>query len=67
MTNNHENLFEATKPLELPTVLRDYILFSVSLDDDKDEFYTKLGESEKYTQDDTKCCLFPVAPRDMFH
>ena len=31
MTNNHENLFEATKPLLIPTLLKDYILFWVSL------------------------------------
>ena len=44
MTNTHENLFEATKVLGHPTHLRDYILFSVLLDDNKEQFHEKLGE-----------------------
>ena len=66
MTNNHENLFEATKTLQIPTLLRDYILFSVSLDDDKQDFYDKLDKTEQYAEDDNKCCLFLLGLRDMF-
>ena len=67
MTNNHENLFEATKKLQIPTLLKDYILYWVSLDDDKEQFDTKLDENEQYARDDTKCCIIPMVLRYMFH
>ena len=67
MSNNHnQNLFEATKPLEIPNLLKDYILFSVSLDDDKEQFDTKFPPKKQDVEDNSKCCLFPLELRDMY-
>ena len=67
MSNNHnQNLFEATKPLPIPNLLKDYILFWVSPDDDKEEFDTKFDKKKEDVEDDNKCCLFPLGQRDMF-
>ena len=48
MSNNHnQNLFEATKPLPIPNLLKDYILFWVSPDDDQEEFDTKFNKKKR--------------------
>ena len=43
------------------------VRFWVSLDDDKEQFDTKLDENEQYAKDDTKCCIIPMVLRYMFH
>ena len=37
MSGNHENLFEATKKLHLPSLMESYILYGMSLSDDEDD------------------------------
>ena len=67
MSNNHnQNLFEATKPLDIPNLFKDYILFWVSPDNDQEEFDTKFSKKKEDVEDDNKCCLFPLGLRDMF-
>lgn len=67
MSNNHnQNLFEATKPLPIPNLLKDYILFWVSPHDDQEQFDTKFNKEEEDVEDDNKSCLFPLGQRDMF-
>ena len=48
MSNNHnQNLFEATKPLPIPNLLKNYILFWVLPDDDKEEFDKKFDKKKR--------------------
>ena len=37
MNRNHENMFEATKKLYLPTQMERYILYGMSLSDDEED------------------------------
>ena len=37
MSGNHENMFEATKKLYLPTQMERYILYEMSLSDNEDD------------------------------